>query len=150
MVMKNKDATMLNLNAAVDRLSEATDNKISIVEQKDNYVFNTEWTPNNFARVCKSNVIMTRITHKRVNKKKLKSRNKLKPQINLMTQMEGNIVKVNIQGFVVKGLIDIGASVSCVSGLLFDKLDKSEINLKMSKVNDVYGVGGERIKVRVK
>ncbi|VDI07425.1 Hypothetical predicted protein [Mytilus galloprovincialis] len=64
-----------------------------------------------------------------------------------MPQMR-NTVNVDILGIKTKGLIDTGAAVSCISSYLFNKLDKTKIKINLSRINNVYGVGGEGISVK--
>ena len=101
------------------------------------------------ARVCftKSyrNVVKTK-SFKSIQKPHKKKRENI--YINLMTNIEGNNVNVDILGIKTKGLIDTGAAVSCISSCLFNKLDKTKIKVNLSRINNVYGVGGEGISVK--
>ncbi|CAC5404844.1 unnamed protein product [Mytilus coruscus] len=65
-----------------------------------------------------------------------------------MTNIEGNAVNVDILGIKTKGLIDTEAAVSCISNSLFNKLDKTTIKVNLSRIHNVYGVGGEGISVK--
>ncbi|CAC5371570.1 unnamed protein product [Mytilus coruscus] len=102
-----------------------------------------------FARVC-----FTKSYRKVVKTKTFKSRQKPHKKkreniyINLMTNIEGNTVNVDILGIKTKGLVDTGAAVSCISNSLFNKLDKTKIKVNLSKIHNIYGVGGEGISVK--
>ncbi|VDI45500.1 Hypothetical predicted protein [Mytilus galloprovincialis] len=86
------------------------------------------------ARVCLTksyrNVVKTKSFKSRQKPHKKKREN---IYINLMTNIEGNNVNVDILGIKTKGLIDTGAAVSCISSSLFNKLDKTKIKSKLVK-----------------
>ena len=63
------------------------------------------------------------------------------PQINLTTTLERNIIFVKIKNKLINTLLDTGASISCITVNLMEKLGYSMQNLQPSQFHKIIGVG---------
>lgn len=61
--------------------------------------------------------------------------------------MDKNKITIEIYDVKTIGLVDTGASISCVSENLINKLNQSKIELERTNFMNIYGVGGEEHKV---
>ena len=61
--------------------------------------------------------------------------------------MDKNRINVEIYGTKTLGLVDSGASLSCISDYLLNKLNDKQIRLNNSEIPNIFGVGGEKHQV---
>lgn len=83
-----------------------------------------------------------------------KNVNEKEPQIaniNFQTDISSNIIQIKFKNFITKALVDTGASISCISHALLNKLFQSQnhkkVQLQNSKVTHARGVGGDLLKI---
>ena len=68
--------------------------------------------------------------------------------INFSTSIDSNIINVAIGEVKIQCLLDTGASISCVSQSLLNRIKQSQtLNVTKSTYNQVYGVEGEILNI---
>lgn len=63
--------------------------------------------------------------------------------VNLVTSLHKNTILVSLFGRKMQGLLDTGASISCIGKSVLEKFNNKQIRLTASNLKQIVGVGGE-------